>query len=495
MKITSVRPLLFVLLCCCEFLSAQSQQPNLILQGKVTGAQNKTYLEVPFDVPAGVHRISVDFSYTGKDHKTALDLGIADPERLRGYSGGNKSRFTIGESDATPSYLPGAIPAGQWKLLISVPNIRATEESDYRAEIRFNSPVEDQGFALAPLETATRWYRGDLHMHTAHSDGSCVSQSETRVPCPVFLTVQSAAAQGLDFIAISDHNATSQYEAMRELQPYFDRLLLIPGREMTTFWGHFNIFGVTQFIDYRVTEHGRNVNDVLREVRALGGIASINHAESPGGEICMGCKWEPSDAVDMRLFTGVEVINGGRRALSSAEFWDKQLAEGLQLTAIGGSDSHNGPARLGEPGAIGWPTTVVEAHELSVPAILDGIRRGRVFIDLTASRDKLIHFEARDTSGAADDWAGMGDVLPAPSGHDLSFRIHVNGCPGSEVHVLVDGRETNAVPVLQSRSGTEVLTFNWISDGNAHWIRTEVRDSKGALQLLSNPIYINPAAH
>lgn len=213
MNLATIRPQLLVLLSMLPpLLAQQSSPPDIILQGKVTNPQNKTYFEVPFDVPAAVDRISVDFSYSGKDQKTAFDLGIADPERFRGYSGGNKSPFTIGESDATPSYLPGAIPPGKWKLLISVPNIRATEQSEYRAEVRFNSAVEDQGFTLAPLETGTRWSRSDLHMHTAHSDGSCVSQSGSRVPCPVFLTAQSAAAQGLDFIAITDHNATSRHE-------------------------------------------------------------------------------------------------------------------------------------------------------------------------------------------------------------------------------------------------------------------------------------------
>ena len=149
---------------------------------------------------------------------------------------------------------------------------------------------------------------------------------------------------------------------MRELQPYFDRLLLIPGREMTTFWGHFNIFGVTQFIDYRaVGRGGRDVNQMLREARAMGGIASINHADAPSGEICMGCGWTPPTDVDMSLFTGVEVINGGSSFLSSADFWDRTLAKGVQLTALGGSDNHNASARAGEPGAIGWPETVVEA--------------------------------------------------------------------------------------------------------------------------------------
>src|SRR4029077_19825614 len=165
------------LLASCFSAAAPSAPPDLVLEGKVSGVQNKTYFEVPFDVPEGVHRITVDFSYTGKDHKTTLDLGIADPYRFRGNSGGNKSHFTISETDATPSYLPGAIPAGKWRLLISVPNILPAEESEYRAEVRFDSKLEDGGFASAPLAVGARWYRGDLHMHTAHSDGSCASQS------------------------------------------------------------------------------------------------------------------------------------------------------------------------------------------------------------------------------------------------------------------------------------------------------------------------------
>src|SRR5512146_2188126 len=93
--------------------SAQSMPSALELEGQITGQQNKTWQQVPFTVPAGVHRISVDFTYTGKAQKTALDIGIADPQRFRGASGGNKSHFTLSETDATPSYLPGAILPGE----------------------------------------------------------------------------------------------------------------------------------------------------------------------------------------------------------------------------------------------------------------------------------------------------------------------------------------------------------------------------------------------
>jgi hypothetical protein len=495
MKHSARLTLLMLSLVLPRFVIGQPTQPDLVLEGKIMGAQNTTHVEIPFEVPEKVHRISVDFTYTGRDHKTVLNLGIADPERFRGTSGGNKSHFTLSETDATPSYLPGAILPGKWKLLISVPNIRPAEQSTYRAEITFNSWHEEQGFALAPLATGTRWYRGDLHMHTGHSDGSCASQSGKNVPCPVFLTAQSATSRGLDFIAITDHNTDSQYEAMREIQPYFDHLLLIPGREITTFWGHFNIFGITEYVDYRAGAHdGLDINGILKDVRAKGGIASVNHADSPGGEICMGCAWEPPAEVDMSLFTGIEVINGGRIMLSSADFWDRQLGKNLKLTAIGGSDNHNGPSEAGKPGSIGWPTTVVEASDLSVAGILNGILNGRAFIDLTASHDKLIDIDATDQSAHPGKdrphLTRMGGTLETAAGDSIAFHVQLAGCPRSRVHFFLDGNETASLPPLTTTVGNETLTLQWNSDGHAHWVRAEVRDSNGSLMLVSNPIYI-----
>jgi predicted metal-dependent phosphoesterase TrpH len=458
-----------------------------VLSGDVTGAQNKTYIEVPFTVPPGTHRVSVDFQYSGKDERATLDLGVFDPTRFRGESGGNKSHFTISETDATPSYLPGAIPPGQWYLLLAVPNMRPQTVSHYRAEVRFNSRDEDSSFTPRPLATGTRWYRGDLHMHTAHSDGSCLSQSGQRVPCPVFLTVQTAASRGLDFIAITDHNADSQYDALRELQPYFDHVLLIPGREMTTFYGHFNIFGVTQFIDFRVTPGKLDLNDVLREVKSHGGIASISHAEAPGGEQCMGCRWEPASNADMSLLSAVEVINGGQIMFSSAEFWDARLRDGHRLAAIGGSDSHNATNPPGPPGSIGWPTTAVEADELSVRAILNGIRAGRTFVDLTASHDKAVDFEA-ESSGAT---ARMGGSLHAVAGGAIHVRVHTVDCAGLRVHLLVDGADLAGAAPMPVDSASDPIEATIQIGAGRHWLRVEVRDSDGTLALLSSPLYIN----
>jgi hypothetical protein len=462
---------------------ANATATDLVLTGDVTGAQNKTYFEVPFTVPSGVHRISVDFRYSGKDQRATLDLGIADPQRFRGESGGNKSHFTISETDATPSYLPGPIPAGQWRLIIAVPNMRPQVVSHYEADIHFNPSAEDSSFTAQPLATGTRWYRGDLHMHTGHSDANCRSQSGRKVPCPLFLTVQAAAARSLDFIAVTDHNTDSHYDDLRELQPFFDRLLLIPGREMTTFHGHFNVFGVTQFMDWRVSEGGLDLNTVLRDARAKGGVASVNHAEAPEGEQCMGCRWMPAPGTDMGLFTAVEVINYGETMLSSASYWDSQLRAGHRLAAVGGSDNHNALTAPGDAGAIGWPVTAVAADELSVPAILNGIRAGRTFVDLTASRDKMVDFEA-EAEGAS---AKMGGTLHTAGSIAITLNIHAIASPGSRVHLLLDGEDAATPLPLEGSAAKATLTV----PAGQHYLRLEVRDDGGTSELISSPLYIN----
>jgi predicted metal-dependent phosphoesterase TrpH len=150
-------------------------------------------------------------------------------------------------------------------------------------------------------------------MHDAHSDGSCLSQSGQKVPCPLYRTVESAARIGLDFIAISDHNTISQFDAMRELQQYFDNMLLIPAREITTFQGHANVYGATEFIDFRLTSaHVPDINQLLTRVQDLDGIFSINHPGLPSGESCMGCGWTVPNT-DFSRVNAIEVVNGDSR--------------------------------------------------------------------------------------------------------------------------------------------------------------------------------------
>jgi len=473
-------------------LHAQTK-PDITLKGTITESQNNTYVEAPFNVPEGIVSITVTFRYTGKDQHTALDLGLFDPERFRGWSGGNKDHFTVGTTNATPSYLPGPLPAGQWKLLIGVPNIRQSVTSEYEADIFFTRDNRaPTSFTDAPLREGPAWYRGDLHMHTAHSDGSCQSQSGKKVPCPVFVTAEAASARGLDFIAVTDHNTDSHYDALRELQPYFDKLLFIPGREITTFWGHANLFGPTDFVDFRVGTTVPSMQALFEQAEKMHAILSINHPNAPTGEICMGCGWTPKEApkeaLDPHLIHSIEAVNGGAEEgpYSGISFWEKYLNQGYRITAIGGSDNHNAQIPPSGKSAVGSPTTVIYANDLSVESILDGIRKGHVFIDLSASRDRQLAISAEDGNQKAI----IGDTLAAQAGSTIKISAHIIACAGNQLRFLLDGQ-----PVVALNSSItqpdQTIALTLPADGKKHWLRPDIVTPEGKLILLGNPIYLN----
>ena len=473
-----------------QHTETDNSKPEFTLQGVVSGSQNHSYIEVPFTVPSGVHRVTINFSYTGRDQKTALDLGLEDPAELRCWSGGNKSTLTVGFSDATPSCLPGPIPAGEWHILIGVPNIHPDVTAHYTAKVFLSHSglVADEPVLLrAPLRSGPAWYRGDLHMHTGHSDGRCASQTGQMVPCPVFMTVEAAAKRGLDFIAITDHNASSQYDTMRELQPYFDKVLLIPGREITTFQGHLNIFGTTDYLDFRVgSKSVPDMNTLLENAERLGALASINHPNAPTGEVCMGCGWTPNTPIRMQLVTSVEVVNGGTEnpAQVGISFWQEQLNSGHRLIAVGGSDNHQPTLPPDATNAVGHPTTVVYATELSTPAILAGIRSGRVFVDVTGSRDRLLDMSAHAGSSSAV----MGSFLSTRAGEEIEIEAKINGCDGDSAFLIEEG----APAAPRQAIDTNEATLHWKTNAASRgWFRIEVRDTTDHLLLVGNPIYLN----
>src|SRR5947209_269240 len=87
--------LLIFLISSSSSLGWTEPQPDLVLKGVITHADDHSYREVPFTVPAGITRLTIDFSYTTRDQHTTIDLGLFDGERFRGWSGGNKAAFTI----------------------------------------------------------------------------------------------------------------------------------------------------------------------------------------------------------------------------------------------------------------------------------------------------------------------------------------------------------------------------------------------------------------
>lgn len=472
----------------------ESGAPWRVFKGELTRASYEHYTDIPFDLPAGVTRLTIRFTY-GKEQHSVIDLGLRDPQRFRGWSGGTRDHMTLSTEEATPGYLPGPLPAGRWNLILGAPNIRKGARAPYEARIFIERAPTITEFADAPIAARPGWYRGDLHMHSGESDGRCKAQSGASIPCPVYRTVEAAAARGLDFIALSDHNTTAHFNQLRELQGAFDRLLLVPGREITTFWGHSNVFGPTDFLDFRMT--GPNWNQARKWIDAAhreGGIVSINHAGAPSGEICMGCGWRvgdlPEGAVD-----SVEVVNGGTmRETRSADsplqgfaYWTKLLNAGWHVTGIGGSDSHEADRPASESGAVGSPTTVVYMSELSVHGFLAGIRSGRVFVDVEGTRDRFLDFSAL----AGDGRAVMGQTLHPRPGEPVRLVVDLKGVSSGIVQLVIDGQADPAYRAAFD-AGHPVAIAPWRGDDHSHWIRAEVRDGQGHLLLIGNPVYVVP---
>jgi hypothetical protein len=458
--------------------------PYKILQGKVERKDYHTYIEAPFTLPDGVKRLTIEFSYTGKEQHTTIDIGLMDPARFRGWSGGAKNTFTISAEDATPGYLPGVLPGGKWQLLLGIPNIREGVVAAYEARIYIETQTEITEFLNKPIDTAAGWYRGDLHMHSGNSDGKCASQSGKEVACPVYRVVGTATAKGLDFIALTDHNATSQAGALRELQQAFDKILLVPGQEITTFYGHANIFGLTDFIDFRMTDSSyAAAKNWMSAVNGSGGIISINHPGIPSGESCMGCGWQIENIPD-KVITAVEVINGGSMKYSiegSIEGWDqwhKMLNSGQHITAIGGSDDHHADA-------IGTPTTVVYMKELSVHGLIDGVRSGRVFIDIEGNKNHFLDLSATNRENEAY----MGGVLKAKPSDTITLTTFVRGVSGGKIEFIIDGKSKPKL-ARELLSNDEKIQVKWQADDNRHSIYVRVRGKDEKLVLVGNPIYI-----
>ncbi len=472
----------------------RSAAPDLTLTGQIGPDEKLTFRDVPFQVTPGAVRVSVDFDYTDRDRHTVIDLGVSDPDGFRGWSGSNKSSFTLSRTDATPSYLPGAILAGTWKLNLAVSAIRPDVHSRYTARVWFwrhgDIPAVST-FSAAPIRTGARWYRGDLHMHTAHSDGACTTLGGDKAPCPLYRTVEAAVTHGLDFIALSDHNTGSHYDAMRELQPAFDTLLLIPGVEVTTFQGHANVFGTTEHIDPRLGSAAvPNVDAILNQARDLHALISVNHPASPTDETCRGCGWS-APGTDWSKVTAIEALNSGelwgllagaRTKRPGADFWSDLLNQGYRLTGVGGSDDHD--VELGRLG-VGFPTTVVYAPELSERAILEAVKAGHVFIDVKGARNSLLELSADGPSGHAI----MGDALAAPAGSTVKLTVHVAHAKGGDIALVQDGAPL-ALANARLASDDEIRTLDLPSDGKRHWVRADVR-ADGLPALIGNPVYLN----
>jgi hypothetical protein len=479
---------------------------ELVMTGTFTDKDAGRYLELPFTVPAGVTRMTVDVDWEGRGKGVYLILGLYDPQRSRGWGGLGKPSFTVAERFATPSYQQGPLVPGAWKLSIAVASIRKAMVSPYSVRVRFQRGAAAQEITTGAVRQGPGWYRGDFHTHTGHSDGQCRPRDGGQpVPCPVWFTLKAAADNHLDFVSVTDHNVSSQDGELAELAPWFDKLLVIPGREMTTQYGHYNLIGITDFVEFRLgLPPVTDINAMFDRSKGTGALTSINHPAIATDENCIGCGWTAPDT-DFSRVNAIEVANGGRAAERGGAFddgkgsgtawWEALLDKGFHLTAIGGSDNHDaidGHAATSPVGAqapVGTPATVVYAQDLSQAGILAGVRSGRVFIDLEGSHpDRLLEIVA-STPGQSP--VNMGGTLKAMKRKPVTVTVHVKGMSGQKVEIITGGRIIHPAPD-DGAIGSDDSSLSIVipRDHVGRWVRADVRSPDGRRILIGNPVYV-----
>jgi hypothetical protein len=419
---------------------------------------------VPVRVPEGVREIAVRLAYDRPEPPegragNALDLGVFGPDGFRGWSGGARGSFTISRSEATPGYLPGDVVPGVWRVALG-PYTVAPQGMGWTLEVtlRFGEP----GPAYVPSHAPTRargrgraWYRGDMHVHSVHSDGD---QRPEEI-------VTRARENGLDFVVSTEHNTSSAagiwgHHACGDL-------LIIDGEEVTTRNGHYTALGLPPgtWIDWRHRAADGVFPSVLERIHECGALAVAAHpfAPFPGGRWKFGY-----DGLD-----AIEVWNGPWTLDDEASLavWDAMLVQRrVWIPAVGDSDSHK------EDQVIGLPQNVVLADDLERDAILAAVRAGRVYV--AESSSVSMTFEA---SGGGRT-AGVGERLAAGPGEQVTVSVSVEGVPSGVIRLVTDEGEVYAGPVG---------TASWRTRPRAAaYVRAEVRHSDGTMAALTNPIFL-----
>lgn len=421
------RHLLWLLVCLVLGAgAAKAQEPcSIPITGTVPDGP-ETHFYVDFEVPEGI--VEIEVQHDDLSSVNILDWGLDDPNGFRGWGGGNSEPAVVGVEAASRSYVPGLIPTGTWAVVVGKARVSETPanyeiciilrtEATLPAQPR--APYQDPGV----LVDDARWYAGDFHVHSRQSGDATPTIDET---------LSYADGVGLDFIMLSEHNTNSGLTLYASSQPDFPELLIFPGVEWTTYSGHANALGATVWVDHKIGVNALTAAAAIQQYHEQGALFSINHPSVPGGNFCIGCPWEIE--VDPKTIDGVEVQSGVWGAI---DYWEEMCAAGSHAAAIGGSDDHRGGQADGAlDSQIGTPTTMVFAEDLSVAAILEGVRSGRTVVKINGFDGPMIETEL---SGER-----MGDTVFADS---ATLSALVRAGEGQTLEVIMNGQTIERVSI------------------------------------------------
>ena len=326
------------------------------------------------------------------------------------------------------------------------------------------------------------WLAGDLHVHTTFSHDSYGGPSDDNTGLeeaytlghPVASQFTVAAARGLDFVAITDHN-----DVRSQSDPGFGSggVIGVPGYE-ASYRGHAQMLGAAKVYE-GPDATAVDVQALADALRADGGAFQVNHPAEGSTDFPHDRDWSYGHAV---VPDTVEVWNISRLwqpPLPSASsnddairYWEGFLDAGHRVAATGGSDNHylaTTPVQ-----GVGQPTTWVCAPTATVTGVLQGLRDGATFV----SHQPPAHGGARVFVEGDADRDGVFESIvgdEVPSGSPLQVRVE--GAPGSLLQLIGTGGQPLGEPVPVT--GPEFV-HELTPERSVTWVRAEIYEPDGA---------------
>jgi len=421
------------------------QSKVLRFSGRVEREQARSYGYIPFEVPGWARTVEVQYAYRGYgEGECTVDIGLFEPgplsliegmERFRGWSGSNKKAFYVSECSATPSYIPGPLKPGVWHVVLGFYKVPAGG-CEYEVIVTITDEARAEGCAagVEPEKARSKsgWVRGDFHVHSVHSDGDSTLRE----------IAAKARELGLDFVAVTDHNTHSQIAELGYRSAFVEGVLLLRGVEVTTYKGHFNVFGVSFTPDFRFRSESELLR-VAQHLRERNAVLSVDHPKP------LGPDWEwgaMSFAHLVEVFHAIWEFNN----YVSLRKWDEQLKRGVRLGLIGGSDAHRVKG-YGGVSQLGVPTTWVYVDELSEKGLLEGLLRQRVFVSKSPEGPR-----AELAVRSAEGLVRMGGSAKASR---VEVLVSVTGAAGQRAR-LVSDRGVEAVWAVDQDSFAKSLELD-----------------------------------
>ena len=203
-------------------------------------------------------------------------------------------------------------------------------------------------------------YRANLHTHTTMSDGQ-------RTPSECIALYRS---EGYDILAITDHRRVTVPEDVPEgllTVPGIELDYLLPGQAV-----HLLGLGVSPEVAERWDRKGRPQQGV-EDILACGGLCVLAHPAWSMNDPAMMASLRGVSAVEIWNSVSDVPYNAARADSSSLldTLWSNH--PDTLLPVLASDDTHF----YGSEFARGW--SMVEAESLTVPAVLEAIRLGRVY--------------------------------------------------------------------------------------------------------------------